>query len=161
MKRMMVLLGVAGAAWASSLRPHSLAERAQAADRVAVITVVDQRVEAEAGDLRRLKTLTTLEVRDAIKGGLPPERRFTITQVGGRHGPYLQGIAGDAELKVGETAVVFARCQPNGPCVLVALSEGKLHVEGEMVRVHDLFTDEWSWRPLAVLVSELRKAVGT
>lgn len=148
-------LVVAVQAAASTIRPHSLTDRLQAADRVALVKVVDQRVVAEPKNPSVLTTVTDLAVTDLVKG---PEGRFSVIQLGGTAGPWSSGIAGDARFVLGETAVVFVRCKPAGPCALVALAEGKIAVDGDFANVHDLLTDRWEKRPLKEVMDELKKA---
>lgn len=142
---------------ASTLIPHTLRQRAERADRVALVQVVSQRVERTADPQFPLKTFTQIVVGQDFKGTGPST--LTVVQIGGTDGPLQVQVPGDAEFRVGETAVVFLTCG-QGPerCHLVALGSGKLNVEGEHVFVQDLFTSKWSRLTLSQLAGEV--AVG-
>lgn len=143
------------AAFATTLIPHTVAQRAMAADRVAVVEVLERQTVAEAGDARRLKTHTRLQVREDLRGKGPAV--VTLVQLGGTHGDQAVVIPGDASFEVGERALVFLHCPLPERCYLVAMGAGKLPVvDADTVVVHDLFTDEYARRSLKSLAAELR-----
>jgi hypothetical protein len=139
---------------ATSLIPHTLLQRAEQADRVALVQVVDQRVEETKGAEIPLKTLTRVVVGQDFRGSGPTE--LTIVQLGGNLGLQTMEIPGDAKFHLGETAVVFIRCRlAVDRCHLVAMGQGKLDVAGDEFFVQDLFTGKWARRTLASLKAEL------
>ncbi len=140
------------AAYATTIVPHTLVQRAQASDRVAMVQVLSHRVEGTAG---QMKTLTEVAVGDDIRGTGPSH--LTIVQIGGSASGYELRIPGDASFDVGEVSLVFLRCD-GARCGLVALGEGKVQLTGDTAVVHDLFTGEFVRRPLSELLNELRSA---
>lgn len=141
-------------AWATTVVPHSLAERAKASQRVAVVQVLSRWSEL-AADGRSMKTFTRVVVGEDVKGGGPSE--LTIVQLGGKVGAWEAWVPGDATFEVGETALVFLSCREPGRCALVAMGEGKLALgPGGEVRFRDLSRGTWVSRPLGLLLSELR-----
>jgi hypothetical protein len=155
MRRSALLVGLLPAvALCSTLRPHSVAERFAAADRVALVQVVSRVTQAQGGE-RNLKTYTRLLIGEDYKGTGP--REVTLVQLGGRLGAVEARVPGDADFTVGETALVFLHCPTPERCYLLALGEGKVAVVGGEALVHDLFTNRWSKRPLAQLVAELKR----
>lgn len=148
------LLALPTLALASSLVPHTLRQRAEAADRVALVQVLSQRVEEKKGAAVPIKTYTRVAVGRDLRGAGPGE--LTIVQVGGTVGSERLELPGDAQFTVGETAVVFLRCRlAVDRCHLVALGEGKLDVVGEEVLARDLFTGKWMKKTLRALEAEL------
>ena len=148
------LLVVPALALATSLVPHTLLQRAEQADRVALIQVIAQTVEETPGAEVRLKTLTRVVVGQDVRGHGPAE--LTIVQIGGKRGLTSMEIPGDAKFHVGETALVFIRCRLAADrCPLVAMGQGKLETAGEDVFVQDLFTGKWARRTIASVVAEL------
>lgn len=143
-------------ALSSTIRAHTLAERFSASDRVALVQVLSRSTEPQ-GNERNLKTFTRLLIGEDYKGSGPKE--VTLVQLGGRLGNVEARVPGDADFTVGETALVFLHC-PKSPdrCYLVALGEGKVPLLGGDALVHDLFTGEYSRKPLGRLISELKKA---
>lgn len=156
----LALVAVPLTAAASTLVPHTLAQRAAEADRVVLAQVVDQRVERGGPGEFALKTLTRVVVGESVKGSGPAE--LTVVQLGGRLGLETMTVPGDARLVPGETAVLFLRCRRAvDRCHLVALGAGKLDVVGGEALVKDLFTGGWARRELRALLDELRSpAVG-
>lgn len=127
----------------ASIVPHTLRQRAEASDRVALVQVISQRVEETPGAQFPIKTYTTVAIGNDFKGRGPSE--VTIVQIGGTVGATSMEIPGDAKFRVGETAVVFLTCKLAADrCHLVALGSGKLEVDGEQIFVQDLFTSKWS-----------------
>jgi hypothetical protein len=143
-------------AFGTTIIPHTLAQRAQSADRVVLAQVVGQTVEdVAAGNIVPFKTVTSVIVGDELKGSGP--RELKVVQLGGRRGAETIEVPGDARFHVGETAVLFLQCRVAADrCHLVAMGAGKLDVVGEHVFVQDLFTGAWSRRPYAELAAELR-----
>ncbi len=140
---------------ATTLIPHTDAQRALASDRVAVVEVIERRTVSDPADARRLKTHTQLQVRENVRGTGPSS--VTLVQLGGTVGQQSMLIPGDAAFAVGERALVFLSCPSPDRCYLVALGEGKIPiVDRETVVVHDMVTDEYARRPLRELIAELR-----
>jgi hypothetical protein len=141
---------------ASTIVPHTLIERARRSDRVAVVQVLGQRVERSGSPARpTLKTFTRVAVGDELRGSGP--RELTIVQLGGRDGPWELHVPGDASFVVGETDLVFLRCQGER-CALVALGEGRLPLVNGELFVRDLFTNQVVKRSLASVMTELKAA---
>jgi hypothetical protein len=138
---------------ATSQLPHTLAQRAQASDRVAVVEVVDRRTVLDGPE--RFHTETQLKVIDEVRGSGPA--LVTLLQLGGTHAGRTQHIPGDADFAVGERALVFLHCRQPQRCVLVSMGEGKQPVVDQTaVVVHDMFTGTFTRRPLAQVLAELR-----
>ena len=143
------------AALASSLIPHTLAQRGQYADRVALVQVLERRVEPAHGNTP-MKTFTHVMVGEDLKGGGP--REFDIVQLGGVNGAEVVQVPGDAEFSTGETSVVFVTCKlAKDRCHLVALGSGRLRFDGAWLRDRDLFTGEWRTLSIDQLKAELKK----
>lgn len=158
--RLIVCLAAVAAsrsAAAATVRPHRLAERAAAADRVALVRVGASSARLEQGDPRRIRTFTELFVEEDVRGTGP--RRVELVQRGGTVGPWTLHAPGDARFSPGERAVVFLSCRTADRCTLVALEAGKLPVEGRDVRVRDLFDGVVRRRELGALLRELRGRV--
>jgi len=136
---------------ATTIVPHTLAQRAQASDRVALVQVLSRIV---VGDPQHLKTLVEVAVGDDIRG--TGASHLTIVQIGGSKDGYEMHIPGDAVFDVGEVSLVFLRCD-QARCALVAMGEGKVQVNGETAIVHDLKTNEFVRTPLASVIAELRQ----
>lgn len=144
-------------ALASTLVPHTLLQRAEQSDRVALVQVVSQTLEETPGAAFPLKTVTRVVVGQNVRGTGPME--LDIVQVGGRRGLETMEIPGDAKFNLGETAIVFLRCRLAADrCHLVALGQGKLDTAGEEAFVQDLFTGKWAKRSIASIVAELSPA---
>ena len=144
------LIMVPLAAVATTLVPHTLADRAQVSDRVALVQVLSRRVE---GEPKRMKTITEVAVGDDIRGSGPTH--LTIVQIGGSSQGYEMHIPGDAPFDVGEVSLVFLKCDA-ARCALVALGEGKIQIHGDYAVVHDMFSGDFIRRPLRDVVAELR-----
>ncbi len=142
------------AAWATTIVPHTLVDRARESDRVVLGQVLGSRVEMTAGDPRSLRTVVSVAVGRDVKG--TGEAHLTVTQVGGDYAGWSVHIPGDATFRTGETALLFLKCgRSTADCGLVALGEGKIAIEDGVALVHDLFTKQWTRRPLADLLAEL------
>lgn len=151
------LLAVSAVSLASTLVPHTLAQRADWSDRVALVQVVSQSVQPAEGRTP-MKTLTRVLVGRDLKGGGPQE--LTIVQLGGVLGPERVQLPGDAAFGVGETAVVFLRCRLAADrCHLVALSEGKLELKGQKFLAKDLVNGGWLQLTLEELAREVTRPV--
>ena len=148
------LLALPTLALATSIVPHTLLQRAEESDRVALVQVVSQRVEETPGAEIPLKTFTRVVIGQDLRGTGPSE--VTIVQLGGKLGLQTMEIPGDAQFHLGETAIVFIRCRLAADrCHLVAMGQGKLDVAGNDVFVQDLFTGKWARRTIASLATEL------
>ena len=152
-----LLLVVPGLAFATLVAPHSLAERAQEAERVVLAQVVTTQTVLENGDPRRMKTVTEIEVGQSFKGEGPSH--VQVVQLGGKSGLWEAHVPGDAVLEAGETALLFLRCSQPGRCTLIALGAGALRmVDGGQLLVPDLKTNTFSKQPLAAVVAQLKLA---
>ncbi len=140
------------AAFATTIVPHTMAQRAEASDRVALVQVLSRRVE---GDVRALKTVTEVAVGEDIRGKGPSH--LSIVQIGGSSGGYELHVPGDASFEVGEVSVVFLKCD-GARCALVAFGEGKIQINGELAVVHDMFSNQFSRRPVREVIAELKAA---
>ena len=141
-------------ALASTLVPHTLLQRAEQSDRVALVQVISQTLEENPGAEFPLKTVTRVVVGQNIRGTGPTE--LNIVQIGGKRGLESMEIPGDAKFHLGETALVFLRCRVAvDRCHLVALGQGKLDTAGDEVLVQDLFNGKWTKRTVASIVAEL------
>lgn len=141
---------------ATSLIPHTLLQRAERSDRVALVQVIAQQIVRTEDSSIPLKTYTRVVVGQNLRGSGPAE--LSIVQLGGTLGLESMEVPGDAKFKVGETAVVFLRCRlAVDRCHLVAMGAGKLDVLGEQVLVEDLFTGQRFHRSLSSLTAELSK----
>jgi hypothetical protein len=153
-----LLLVVPAVALATSIIPHSLAERAREADRVVLVQVLSSQTVVENGDPRRMKTFTDLVVGQSFKGEGP--QRIQLVQLGGKSGLWESHVPGDAQLEVGETALVFLRCSQPNRCALVAFGAGALRmVEGQLL-VPDLGTQTFRRQTLAQVVAQLQPEKG-
>lgn len=147
------LLAFPVVALASTILPHTLAQRAELADRVALVQVLSQQTVPGTGKTP-MKTLTRVAVGRDLKGRGPEE--LTIVQLGGVNGPERVQIPGDASFGPGETAVVFLKCKLAADrCHLVALGEGKLELKGDTLLARDLFTGAWRQLTLDQLSVEI------
>jgi hypothetical protein len=151
------LLLVPGLALGSQLVKRTLAERARLADRVVLAQVLSSRVVAENGNPRALMTMTEVIVGEHLKGQGP--ERLTILQRGGALGLWEVHIPGDARLINGETALLLLKCPEPAVCVLTALGEAKVGVQGADALLFDMATQQVTRRPLAEVKRELRAAV--
>ena len=141
-------------ALATSVVPHTLRQRAAQADRVALVQVIDQRVERTGDAAIPFKTFTRVVVGADLKGTGPKE--LTVVQVGGSDGHTSLQVPGDAKFEAGQTAIVFLRCRlADDRCHLVAFGEGKLDLVGSKVRVHNLLNHEWELRTVESIQAEL------
>ncbi|MFT3707699.1 MAG: hypothetical protein QM817_08530 [Archangium sp.] len=153
----LLVLG-ATVAVATTIVPHTLRQRAEVSDRVALVQVLSQRVEETPDAQFPIKTYTTVAVGHDFRGRGPSE--LTIVQIGGTVGQKKMEIPGDAKFNVGETAVVFLRCKlAVDRCHLVAMGAGKLNVDGENVFVQDLTTQKWRRVTLAQFPAEIATGV--
>jgi hypothetical protein len=106
-----------------------LEERAARAQRIVLVDVVSARVEVPDGNYRRMITVTTVAVREHLKGQGP--RRVQVLQAGGKSGPWESRVPNDATLVPGETAILFLNCRDAARpelCNLSGLAAGKLAV---------------------------------
>ena len=147
------MLAMPVVALASTLIPHTLAQRAEASDRVVLVQVLSRTVQPAEG-ATPMKTLTRVVVGRELKGRGPQE--FTIVQLGGIYGVENTQLPGDASFEIGETAVAFVRCRLAADrCHLVGLGEGKLELKGEKVYAHDLINGGWRVLTLDQLSREI------
>jgi hypothetical protein len=142
-------------ALATTIVPHTLADRARDSDRVVLVQVLSRRTSVDPADPRKMKTLTEVVVGQDVRGKGP--ERLTVVQLGGRNGGWEQKVPGDATFSVGETAVLFLKCIAPERCALVAFGAGKIQVAGGDALYQDLFSGKWVRRPLPDLIAELQK----
>lgn len=155
-RRWNVLVGVLipVVALAASIVPHSLAERAAASDRVALVQVLSRETVIEGGDVRRMRTVSKLAVARSYKGSGPDY--IQIVQQGGKSGLWEAHVPGDATLEPGQTALVFLRCPEVSSCSLVALGAGALPMDDGQLLVMDLKTNTVSRQTLDAVVAQLK-----
>lgn len=121
----MVLLGLAGAAHATTIVPADLGELSRDA-RVIVVGRVTSLEEHWAVDRRAIDTLVTLHVDTYLKGDFGPTVQFRIP--GGRVGRLRSIVIGAPTFAVDERVVVFLGARgPSVPYVL-GLSQGVVRV---------------------------------
>jgi hypothetical protein len=143
---------------ASSLTPRPLAERAKLADRVVLVQVLSVTTEVQGSDHRHMFTHVEVLVGDVIKG--PRTETITITQLGGKDGPWEARVPGDATFVPGETALVLLKCSKDSThCGLVGLNEGKVPVVGADAFVYELRTKQYKRRTVTEVMTELKAAV--
>lgn len=127
----LLLTLVAGApAGATVLFDWNTEELTRRADLVVIATVISKQSFA-AG--RTVMTTTKLRVERVLLGAATDE--LEIQQLGGRLGPRVVDVPGDAELSPGGTYLLFT-AQPPGQLYrsLVGMGLGALRVEGEELR---------------------------
>jgi hypothetical protein len=146
-----------GLALGSQVVKRTLGERARLADRVVLAQVLSARTVAEGGNPRALVTLTQVLVGEQLKGQGP--ERLTIVQRGGALGLWEVHVPGDAHLINGETALLFLKCPEKDVCVLTALGEAKVGVQGADALIFDMGTQAVQRRPLADVTREIRAAL--
>ena len=149
-----LLFLVPAVALATSITPHSLAQRAAEADRIALVQVLSRETIVPNDDPRRMRTISKLAVATSYKGEGPAF--IELLQAGGKSGLYEAHIPGDAKLEVGATALVFLKCQQPNVCVLVALGAGALRMVDGQLLVPDLKTASYSRRTLAAVIAQLQ-----
>ncbi len=155
-RALVLLLLVPLGALATTIIPHTVAQRAEVADRVVLAQVVAQHLEAQPkGHVVPFKTITSVVVGEDFKGSGP--QALTIVQLGGRRGVETLEVPGDARFHLGETVVLFLQCRVAvDRCHLVALGAGKLDVVGEHVLVQDLESGAWQRRRVADFAAEVK-----
>ena len=153
-----LLLLVPAVALGTSITPHTLAQRAAASDRVALVQVLSRETVVQDGDPRKMMTVSRLAVAESFKGEGGPH--VQLMQLGGKSGLYESHVPGDAQLEVGSTALVFLRCQPANVCFLVALGAGALRMVDGQLLVPDLKTNTFSKQTLASVVAQLQVQKG-
>jgi hypothetical protein len=152
--RIQFLLFFPAFAFATTLIPHTLAERAKEADQVALVQVISSRIEKTDG-AKFPKTVVHVLVGQRFKG--QGDKELDIVQLGALDGLADSRVPGDAQFKLGETALVFLRCKTQANrCGLVAFSEGKIELNGEDARIHDLIENTWRIKKIGQLISELQ-----
>ncbi len=146
-------------ALATSISPHSLADRAREADRVVLAQVVATQTVLENGDPKRMKTFTDVVIGDSYKGEGPDH--LQVVQLGGKSGLWEAHIPGDAQLDVGETALLFLKCSQPTRCYLVALGAGALRMVDGQLLVEDLATHKISKQPVPAVLAALKGPKGS
>ncbi|MBS1151877.1 MAG: uncharacterized protein H6Q89_3575 [Myxococcaceae bacterium] len=149
-----LLLLVPAVALATSIIPHSLAQRAAEADRIALVQVLSRETIVPNDDPRRMRTISKLAVAQSYKG--EGGQFVELVQAGGKSGLYEAHVPGDAKLEVGATALVFLKCQQPNVCALVALGAGALRMVDGQLLVPDLKTATYSKQTLASVIKQLQ-----
>jgi hypothetical protein len=160
----LLVLGLPVLAWGSSLPPQTIEELVRLSDRIVLARVRDQRVNVPGGNVRQMTTISQLEVLEDYRGQGP--RALELVQLGGKSGLWESRLPGDAKITVGETALMFLRCQdPKAVerCVLVGLEAGKNTVTaGEQgqrqVQLSARVKGGPAQRPLTEVIDEIRRA---
>jgi hypothetical protein len=151
----LAVLTLSISAVASEVAPHTLKQRAAASTRVVVARLMSQKVLPSDTADKLPHTDTVVAVVSSLKGTGP--KQFTVVQRGGTIGPRTSTVVGDAKLDVGQTMVLFVRCETETVCALVALSHGALPVKRDTVSFEDLFTGEQKTMSMARFKQELSK----
>lgn len=139
---------------ASSITPHSLQQRADASDRVALVQVLSRQTLVENGDPRKMTTVSRLAIAADYKGEGP--QHVNLVQLGGKSGLWELKVAGDADLPEGTTAVVFLKCPKPDTCSLVALGAGALVMADGQLLVPDLAKGTVSRQTLPAVIAQLK-----
>ena len=123
---LLLLLWLPGLALGSSMPPQTITELARMSDRVVLARVRESRFHVPEGNVRKMTTLTRVEVQEEYRGKGPKE--VLVVQLGGKSGLWESKLVGDATFKEGETALLFLRC-PDAKaverCTVVGLAAGK------------------------------------
>ncbi len=156
-RNLLVLISLPAVVFASSITPHSLQQRADASDRVALVQVLSRETLLGQGDPKKMTTVSRLAVAQDFKGEGPPH--VNLVQLGGKSGQWELKVAGDAQLPVGTTALVFLKCAKPDTCSLVALGAGALVMADGQLLVPDLARGTVAKQPLQAVVAQLKPAV--
>jgi hypothetical protein len=78
----------------------------------------------QVGDSRRIVTTTRTRVDELVTGEKPETSEILVRTLGGRVGKIGQLVEGEAELVVGETALVFTRAAEPGFFAVTAMAQG-------------------------------------
>jgi hypothetical protein len=81
----------------------------------------------------RIYTVVRFRVRESFKGTARRDQFVTVTQLGGEKDGIRMDYAGRPEFTPGESVVLFAARGPSGGLTVVALKQGRMHVEGGQV----------------------------
>lgn len=114
---------------ATTIRALNIEQRSARADRIVVATVSSiQFQKAEQG--KRIYTLTTLKVIEAVKGKVQRDMHLVVRQIGGQIGEWSQHVPGDARFQEGTEVLVFLRHDPADDLhFLVGMGQGKINVD--------------------------------
>lgn len=119
-------LSLAPAASATVLFDWDVEELTRRADLVVVATVLSKQSFAADGTLM---TTTRLRVERVLLGAAGAE--LAVLQLGGRLGPRVVDVPGDAELTPGQTYLLFTAQPPGQPYrSLVGMALGALRLDG-------------------------------
>jgi hypothetical protein len=124
-------LGVksAEAAVARALAVRELVERSK---RVVVATALERACEWQViGGSRRIVTLTRVRVEELVTGETPEASELMVQTLGGRIGKIGQLVDGEAELVIGENALVFTREVLSGLYGVTAMAQGHYPIVAE------------------------------
>lgn len=138
---------------ASSITPHTLQQRAEASDRVALVQVLTHDTVVDPKNPRKMMTYSRLAIAQDYKGEGP--QHVTLAQIGGKNGPWEVHVDGDAQLAVGMTLLVFLKCPQPDTCGLVSLGAGALRMVDGKLLVPDLATQTVSAQTLPQVVAQL------
>jgi hypothetical protein len=78
----------------------------------------------QIGDSRRIVTTTRTRVEELVTGEKPETSEILVRTLGGRVGKIGQMVEGEAELLIGETALVFTRVAEPGLYAVTAMAQG-------------------------------------
>lgn len=138
-----------------SIVPHSIEERVAESDVVALVRVDTLRNERSE---KFPKTVARVTVFEMLKGA--PSKEIDIVQIGAVLDGVDTRIPGDAQLVLGEKALVFLKCNgAKNRCGLVAFEFGKMDVRGDTVRFRDVGAIESQQMPLKDMMARIRAAL--
>lgn len=117
---------------AAVARALALRELVEKSKRVVVATALDQACEWQViGGSRRIVTLTRVRVEELVTGATPEASELMVQTLGGRVGKIGQLVEGEAELTVGQGALVFTREVLSGLYGVTAMAQGHYPISVE------------------------------
>lgn len=142
----LALFGLGGASFfgaryaeAAVARALGIPELVARSKRVVVATALEQACEWHVlGGSRRIVTLTRVRVEELVTGATPESSELMVQTLGGKVGKIGQLVEGEAELTVGENAMVFTREVMSGLYGVTAMAQGHypigLEARGKVLR---------------------------
>lgn len=112
---------------ASVARALDLPELVRRADRVAVVTALDQR--ASWDRYGRIVTDVTVQIDELVKGDPTASRVVEIRSLGGTIGNIGMRVEGETALSSGERALLFLRRDAGSRLRAVGLSQGIMRID--------------------------------
>jgi hypothetical protein len=120
----LVTLLAGSAAYASVVRPLSLAELVQASQHVLVVTALQgHSVWEKVAGRKRIVTYTRLAVEETVALA-QPDSEVMVRTLGGNVGDIGQIVHGEAALVVGQRALAFLRRRDDASLGITAMSQG-------------------------------------